>query len=278
MTPSETNDRQGLTGALPAGNKWRAQGYIGGTTRYLGTFDTEEEASAVFLHEKEQVDAATRSEAEAAIDRILASPTYVYEGGKGRGATLNGQRFKTIEASGPHQMVCVPILSDGSLGFDAQKIILSAYLREEPKTPEMAQITIAAERPTEQAEINNLVTKGSLSPEYATIEEIRRFTSRHTGCDLEWTLHFIIKHGKPEVAAVAQALLGNGSIPERLDWLQFATNIPKDTLRQLEMASLQNAFHNEDSRAAQRVLPKAFPDSFDDAFREEEETLESLYR
>ena len=267
---SDSTERLGLIGALPTGNKWRAQGYIGGITRYLGTFLTEEEASAVFLHEKGRVDAETHAEAEAEVTRILASPTYTYEGGKGRGANLNGQKFKIMETSGPHQMLCVPLLSDGTLGFDAQKVILSAYLKEEIPIPEVAQVTIASEQAETIKEPHDYAPK-------SIIEDIRRFTSRHSGHDLEWALQFIIEHGKPEVAAVAQALLGDGSIPDRLDWLLFATDIPKDTLRQLEMASLRDVFSNEESRAARQALPKAFPDIFSD-LGEELDPLDSLYR
>ena len=40
--------RQHLKGAVPAGKRWRSQGHVSGKTRYLGTFDTEQEAHEAY--------------------------------------------------------------------------------------------------------------------------------------------------------------------------------------------------------------------------------------
>lgn len=55
-------ERTRLVGASPTpSGKWRAQGHINGTTRYLGTYDTEEEAHAAFMEAKRQAEAGDGS-------------------------------------------------------------------------------------------------------------------------------------------------------------------------------------------------------------------------
>lgn len=250
------DERQGLPGALPAGNKWRAQGYIDGNTRYLGTFDTEEDASRVFLHEKERVESLRRSEAEAAVDRILSGPTYVYEGGKGRGAQLNGQRFKVIEASGPHQVEVVPVLSDGTLGFDAKRSVLLAYLREEPK-PITAEITVQTEdTPPPRA------PKAALTPTDPSLkDDVLRFIHRVPNQDNEWALHFLTTHGRPNTRAVTDALVGRGGVAELVNFLRDATDVPESVLHTIEQETLGHLYMNDEARAAKRALPRVFPEA-----------------
>lgn len=216
-------ERIGLVGAIPVGDRWRAQGYVNGTTRYLGTFDSEEDASAVFLHEKDKVEAQRHAEAEAEVERILASPTFVYEGGKGRGATLNGHRFKVIAPNGPHQSTCVPVLSDGTLGFDARRIVLNAYLKEEPK-PVVAEIIVASAAPPTTTPESEAGIRG----------EVLRFINRVPHQDTDWSLRFLIKHGRPGIQPVIDVVVGQGGVAEMVKFLRDATDVPESVLRDVE--------------------------------------------
>lgn len=247
-----TTDRLGLVGAVPVGDRWRAQGYVNGTTRYLGTFDSEEEASAVFLHEKDKVEAIRHAEAEAEVERILASPTFVYEGGKGRGATLNGHRFKVLAPNGPHQSTCVPVLSDGTLGFDARRIVLNAYLKEEPK-PVVAEIIVAAPKPK--------VADRVQEPDAGVKDEVLRFINRVPHQDTDWSLRFLIKHGRPGIQPVIDAVVGQGGVSEMVDFLRDATDVPESVLREAEKDTLGSLYMDDEARAAQRVMPRAFPEA-----------------
>ena len=54
LGPSCRN-RSGILGIAPNRNKWRAQIVVGGKRTHLGTFSTQEEASAAYLEAKRQI-------------------------------------------------------------------------------------------------------------------------------------------------------------------------------------------------------------------------------
>lgn len=127
--------RVGLVGAMPSGNRWRAQGSIDGSSKYLGTFDSEEEAHEVFVRERDRM-LATRVAKVALIERLLLDgPTFVYEGRKGRGADLNGKHFKVLKAHGTFQSIVVPLTATGTLDFAGQTTVTSCYLKPLTNTP-----------------------------------------------------------------------------------------------------------------------------------------------
>ena len=106
-------ERQGLVGAAPVGNRWRAQGFID-SVKYLGTFDTEQEAHDAFMAAKK---AAKEAKLAAEAEWMAQAPVYVYEGGVGRGARLNGRHFKLVSDDLPEHLVVREMSDDGeSLG------------------------------------------------------------------------------------------------------------------------------------------------------------------
>ena len=110
-----TPDRQGLKGAAPVGNRWRAQGNLGGSVRYLGTFDTEEEAHEVYVAAKKAHDEA---KAEDEAEWLANAPVYLYDGGIGRGARLNGTRYKLVSDELNEHMILRQIGHDGTIASD----------------------------------------------------------------------------------------------------------------------------------------------------------------
>jgi len=250
------SERLGLVGAMPLGNgRWRAQGYLHdgqvGGVKYLGTFDTEEEASAVFLREKERLEAERHKAAEVEVERILSSPTYVYQGGVGRGASLNGTRFKVVQAKDAHNVVAVPVLGDGSLAFDAQRVVLMAYLREEPaEVAKTASLTVEADAPR----------AASLSqPERKALrEEIHRFVSRSNGHDITFAHDFLLTHAERKLSNTLAHIRGNRTFSQQIEWLRVNTRLPHDLLREIEQQALSGLFMGDEAQAAARVNPRAF--------------------
>jgi hypothetical protein len=110
-----TPNRQGLTGAAPVGNRWRSQGYIDGSVKYLGTFDTEQEAHDCYVAAK-KADEVMKTQAEEEWE--ATAPMYVYEGGIGRGARLNGTRYKLVSDDLPEHLILRQIGADGTIGKD----------------------------------------------------------------------------------------------------------------------------------------------------------------
>lgn len=111
------NERKGLVGASPVGNRWRSQGYIHGSVTYLGTYDTEEEAHEIYVKTKADAEQKKADEEAARLQEILDGPTYLYENGIGRGAQNNGKRFKLWEPEDTFsdQFSVVEISEDGEL-------------------------------------------------------------------------------------------------------------------------------------------------------------------
>lgn len=261
------SDRLGLVGAMPLGNgRWRAQGYLHdgsvGGVKYLGTFDTEEEASAVFLREKERLEAERHKAAEAEVDRILSSPTYVYQGGVGRGASLNGTRFKIIQAKDAHNVVAVPVLGDGTLSFDAQRVVLMAYLREEPQAP-MEQSTTVEQAPHKTAglTVDEAPPRRAAGPQIdreALKKEITRFVAREHGRDITFALDFLLAHGERKLFNTLAHIRGDRTFSQQIAWLRSNTSIPSDILTQIENDALGGLFMDETAKAAARVLPREF--------------------
>jgi hypothetical protein len=250
------SERLGLVGAMPLGNgRWRAQGYLHdgqvGGVKYLGTFDTEEEASAVFLREKERLELERNKAAEVEVERILAGPTYTYQGGVGRGASLNGTRFKVVEAKDAHNVVAVPVLGDGSLAFDAQRVVLMAYLREEPpsEAPKTAALTVD-EAPPQRA---------TVAPDREAMKkEVIRFVARQHGHDITFALDFLLTHGERKLFNTLAHIRGDRTFSQQIAWLRANTRIPSDLLDQLEKEALNGLFMDDEAKAAARVLPKEF--------------------
>lgn len=256
------SERLGLVGAMPLGNgRWRAQGYLHdgnvGGVKYLGTFDTEEEASAVFLREKERLEAERHKAAEAEVDRILSSPTYVYQGGVGRGASLNGTHFKIVQAKDAHNVVAVPVLGDGSLAFDAQRVVLSAYLREEP-------LPVTAEAPVGTKTAGLTVETTVSRPPASTIDrealkkEILRFVAREHGCDLTYAFDFLLNHGERKLTNTLLHIRGDRTFSQQIAWLRANTTLPPELLYQIEQEAFSGLFMDENAQAAARVLPREF--------------------
>lgn len=54
---ARTDSRTGLLGVAPNGKRWMAMIMANGKRKYLGTYDTPEEAHAAYLHEKRLVHA-----------------------------------------------------------------------------------------------------------------------------------------------------------------------------------------------------------------------------
>ncbi|MDB4278148.1 hypothetical protein N9917_00960 [Deltaproteobacteria bacterium] len=103
--------RLGLTGAAPVGNRWRAQGFISGSVRYLGTFDSEQEAHEAYMTARKANDDA-KEQAES--EWMANAPLYIYAGGIGRGARLNGRSFKLVNDELPQHLIVREISDDGT--------------------------------------------------------------------------------------------------------------------------------------------------------------------
>jgi len=253
------SERLGLVGAMPLGNgRWRAQGYLHdgqvGGVKYLGTFDTEEEASAVFLREKERLEAERHKAAEVEVERILSSPTYVYQGGVGRGASLNGTRFKVVQAKDAHNVVAVPVLGDGSLAFDAQRVVLMAYLREEPaEVAKTASLTVEADAPPRTG-------AASLSqPEREALKkEILRFVSRQDGRDITFAHDFLLAHALRKLFNTLAHIRGDRTFSQQIEWLRVNTRLPPDLLQEIEQDTIGGLFMSPDAQSAARVNARAF--------------------
>lgn len=154
--------RVGLVGAQPVGNRWRAQGCIDGSVKYLGTFDTEQEAHDKFkeavqrVHEARRTAALAESEAEA--QRLADAPEFVYVGGVGRGANLNGKRFRLMdEDDGVTQHVLVAEVQPPDEGAPHPYVdptqtrpLLRSYLRAVERTPDL-QVRYFGVEPQEDA-------------------------------------------------------------------------------------------------------------------------------
>jgi len=256
------SERLGLVGAMPLGNgRWRAQGYLHdgqvGGVKYLGTFDTEEEASAVFLREKERLEAERHKAAEVEVERILSSPTYVYQGGVGRGASLNGTRFKVVQAKDAHNVVAVPVLGDGSLAFDAQRVVLMAYLREEPTAPVTAEAPVG----TKTAALTVEAPVRGAAPQIdreALKKEVVRFVSREHGRDITFALDFLLSHSERKLFNTLAHIRGDRTFSQQIAWLRANTNLPSDLLNQIEQEALGGLFMGDEAQAAARVNPRAF--------------------
>jgi hypothetical protein len=240
---------------MPVGDRWRAQGYIDGKHQYLGTFDTEEDAHRVFTRAKEDAEEGRRMEVEAEVERILAGPTFVYEGGVGRGAPLNGKRFKMVEIKEPHSAIVVPLLSDGTLGWDAQRTILRAYLHEVgqetlplPEPPKTAAATSSAALTVEQG--SRVAVKADLV----------KFVGRPVHQDLPWAVDFVARHGRAEARTVSRVLSGVGGIQQQLEWLRANTTLPADLVDEVERETLGDLFETKESKAAARVLAREYPE------------------
>ena len=154
-------DRHGLVGAQPVGNRWRAQGHIDGSVRYLGTFDTEQEAHDRYQEAVREVQGlhreTLRAEMEEIEKRVAAAPEFVYDGGKGRGAVLNGMRFRLMEEDkGTTQhLIVAPVLTDTSnlRSYEVRAVdghpyinpaesrpLLRSYLKPVERTPDVRVI------------------------------------------------------------------------------------------------------------------------------------------
>ena len=252
------SERLGLVGAMPVGPRWRAQGHLGNGVKYLGTFDTEEEASAVFLRAKEQIETERMKEAEVEVDRILSSPTHVYQGGVGRGASLNGTRFKIIEAKDAHNVVAVPVLGDGTLAFDAQRVVLMAYLREEtaPEPSQKAASITVDPTPFEQNPVNAPVAS---KDRVQLKEDILKFVSRQKGQDTHRALEFLESNSRGKLWHTIQHIKGGPEFSEQLEWLRANTNLPGDLLTEIENEALNGLFMSTDEqKATTRILKNAF--------------------
>lgn len=240
-------ERMRLVGAMPLGNgRWRAQGYLHdgnvGGVKYLGTFATEEEASAVFLHEKERLEVERYKAAEAEADRILSGPTYVYQCGVGRGASLNGTRFKIIQTKDAHSALAAPLLEDGSLAFDAQRVVLMAYLHEEVE-PQRVDRTAGLTVETDQEILK---------------KEVLKFVSRACGQsdNISLVLDFLQAYGEPKLRNTLAHIRGDRTFSQQIAWLRANTHIPPNLLRQIESEALNGLFMGDDAQAMGSVNRK----------------------
>jgi len=96
--PSERES--GLIGAsLTRGGKWRSQGYFDGTTKYLGSFDTEAEAHAAYMAEKRRREVGNPKPdlADGVPDIHATGGTYIYIGNsrKLKGCFVELMTFRT---------------------------------------------------------------------------------------------------------------------------------------------------------------------------------------
>lgn len=255
-------ERQGLVGAMPVGDRWRSQGCVGGTTKYLGTFDTEEEAHQVFIRARDEAEAARRAEAEKEIDRILSGPTFEYRGGVGRGAVHNGRRFKVVEARGSHQSVVVPVCADGVPDFTGQTTVTTAYLYEvKASSPEAVVVDPAAKEPPAVRPAVQASAPAAPATSDALHEEVVRFIRRPARTDVSWAFEFAEKHARPKAAAFFAALAGTSGVQQQLEWLRANTDVPSSLISQVEREHLQGLYVTDEVRTASRVLNKEFPES-----------------
>ena len=234
--------RQGLLGAMPVGNRWRAQGFLGGMTRYLATFDTEAEAHAVFVREKEKVDAVRLVEAKEEVDRIRSGPTFEYRGTVGRGAAHNGRRFKIVEARGPHQALVMPVEGDTPL-LGQSFVVTTAYLHEvvdEPTPP------AAPSRPKPEA-----VTVAPPVRDVTLRANVARFIQRAPHQDVFWAFEFAGQQARPQAAAFFGALTGTAGMQERAEWLRTNTFVPSDVVDAVEQDLLASLFSGTSNEASQ---------------------------
>jgi hypothetical protein len=271
-------ERVGMIGAMPMGGRWRSQGYIDGNTKYLGTYDSEEEAHKVFMREKDRVQAEREAAAVVEVERILAGPTYVYEGGKGRGAALNGIKFKIVEAHGPHQAVVVPLDESGVPEFSNQTKVSLAYLTQEPEQPaaQAPAVRVEFEREPDIGDVPEGVWNQTAPPSKSaavTIDpttvsgikaDVLRFATRSSRHDVMWALEFVEKHVRGDAAKVLSVLMGQAGIEQQLEWLRANTNISSDFIRDVERQVTSGLFMDDTARAAARVLHKEYPESFNE--------------
>ena len=282
------SERQGLVGAMPVGERWRAQGHIGGVTKYLGTFDTEEEAHAVFVRARDEAEAARRAEAEKEVDRILAGPTFEYRGGVGRGAVHNGRKFKVVEVRGPHQALVVPVSADGVPDFTSQIQVTRAYLFEVEAPTNPAAVTVAPNDPRAEEEdeeelqhvpsdsffdsIEPAVPKVAAGVSTSTPEALRkdivRFAFRGARQDIFWAYEFAEQRARPKVASTFAAISGTAGFQRQLEWLRVNTTIPSDVIDAVERDYLAGLYVTPEMCREARAFAKEVPEScsvmFDD--------------
>lgn len=260
-------ERQGLVGAMPVGERWRAQGCVGGVTRYLGTFDSEEEAHQVFIRARDAAEAERRADAEREIDRILSGPTMEYRGGVGRGAVHNGRRFKVVEARGPHQAVVVPVDMAGVPDFTGQTTVTSAYLYEVPPEPEAKPEAVTVDPVTTDHRLRELEARCQAPPvvessaRSALRESVLRFVRRPARTDIPWAYEFAEKHARPKAAAFFASLSGTSGMQQQLEWLRVNTTVPSDIVDAVEREHIGGLYMNDEAKSAARVLRAAFPES-----------------
>lgn len=230
--------RIGLVGAMPLGTRWRSQGHIEGSTRYLGTFDTEEEAHRAFLREKENAEQARAAAIQEEVARLLATPTFLYAGGKGRGAAFNGRHFKILSTHGHHQALVVPFNGD-TLDFDAQVIVTSSYLQELPQTP-------PANLPEEEVPAEVEIPAGLR-------EAVIHFLTRPAGENITWAVKLAEHHAQRHAQKTIACLSGKAGISEQARWLRENTDIPPTLIHDVEWEILGGLVSDIHGDAVQRI-------------------------
>ena len=241
-----------LKGTTRAPNgRWKAQISLGGKPKYLGTFDSQEEAHDVYLAAKSQRGTATKKKETPLIshvDGIQVHHSYLYAGGIGAGQALNGRRF-LVEKFLPGKVVLGhEVLEEGTPPQKPRRINMDFLDRAtEEKGPLQAAEPTLSERLA--AEIRRIRASNPTDPVLAVLQdsleqvqqeeqdtqEAIQVTALVTGqADVLKTIPWLITRVEDAVASDGLCLLGGALSPkEGLEWLSRHTTIAPQVLRKV---------------------------------------------
>ncbi|MDB4278089.1 hypothetical protein N9917_00505 [Deltaproteobacteria bacterium] len=117
-----TPNAERLLGTTPApGGRWKAQGHINGTTRYLGTYDSQDEAHTAFMEAKRQASSKPEEATFSVAPTVGRCLRYV-----GRRASLRGAWVEVVGVRTSGKVYVSPI------GTDKRHLVHRSYLRLAP--------------------------------------------------------------------------------------------------------------------------------------------------
>jgi len=241
-----------LPGTTPSsGGKWRAQISIDGKPRYLGTFETPEQAHAAYTTAKQLHKARARKKKGLTQNGdIQVNHIYVYQGGRGAGKALNGTRFlvcrfitedtagvKTLtpegEPSGKERRVFIRFL-DPSSGVQGPDISPEMTLADRLKA-EMQRIQ--QQDPTDPILVVLQESLEHVQDENKQVQAAKQVEKILKGSlSIEETLRWLLPNVSDAVVSdFITLLLGRMTPSEGLRWLQRHTEINPHILQKVSL-------------------------------------------